>query len=130
MAEWLGRGLQSLVQRFESARRLVTYRSIVEGDTPTYTPTEMGSATFVLPTVFAAILGFMLGWSIEFDRLMAEHRPDGCDGPCVFLASESHDDALLAGLVGALVLGLTVLGLVVLVLARRRSEPNPPASRS
>jgi hypothetical protein len=26
VAEWLGRGLQSLVQRFESARRLIGYR--------------------------------------------------------------------------------------------------------
>ena len=85
----------------------------------------MGSAKFVLPTVIAAILGFMLGWSIEFDRLMTEHRPDGCDGPCVFVASEYHDDALLAGVVGALVLGLSVLGLVVVVLARRRSVPEP-----
>ena len=25
VAEWLGRGLQSLVQRFESARRLISY---------------------------------------------------------------------------------------------------------
>ena len=86
----------------------------------------MGSAKFVLPTVIAAILGFMLGWSIEFGRLMGEHRPDGCDGACVFLASEYHDDALVAGVVGAVVLGLSVLGLVVLVLARRRTAPKPP----
>ena len=88
----------------------------------------MGSAKFVLPTVIAVILGFLLGWSIEFGRLMKEHRPDGCDGPCVFLASEYHDDALVAGVVGALVLGLSVLGLVVLVLARRHTAPKPPPS--
>ena len=83
----------------------------------------MRSLKFVLPTTIAAIVGFMIGWSIEFGRLMDVHRPDGCDGPCVLLASEYHDDALWGGLVGALVLGLFVFGVVVLVLARR----GPPA---
>lgn len=92
---------------------------------PTYTRTRMGSSLkFVLPTAVAAIVGFMLGWSLEFDRLVDAHRPDGCDGPCLFLASEFHDDALLAGVVGAVVCGLFVFGLVVLVLARRRSAPR------
>lgn len=90
----------------------------------------MASAKFVLPTVIAAILGFMLGWSIEFSRLMAEHRPDGCNGPCVFLASEYHDDALWAGVVGALVLGLSVFGFVMLVLARRRTAQSPSQDAS
>jgi hypothetical protein len=85
----------------------------------------MASAKYVLPTAIAAMVGFMLGWSIEFDRLLDEHRPDGCDGPCLFLASEYHDDALWAGLFGALVLGLLMLGLLVLVFARRRSEQRP-----
>ena len=88
----------------------------------------MGSAKFVLPTAIAAILGFMLGFSIELSRLIAANRPDGCDGPCVFAAGEYHDDALLAGVVGALVLGLSVLGLVVIVLARRRTVPEPDAT--
>jgi len=82
------------------------------------------SAKFVLPTAMAAIVGFMLGWSIEFDRLVDDHRPDGCGGPCLFLASEYHDDALRAGLFGALVLGLVVFGLAVLVFARRRTGPR------
>jgi hypothetical protein len=81
-------------------------------------------AKIVLPTTVAAIVGFMLGWSIEFDRLVDEHRPNGCDGPCLFLAGEYHDDALWAGLFGALVLGLLVFGLVVLVLAGRRTVPR------
>jgi hypothetical protein len=85
----------------------------------------MASAKYVLPTAIAAMVGFMLGWSIEFDRLLDEHRPDGCDGPCLFLASEYHDDALWAGLFGALVLGLLMLGLLVLVFARRRREQRP-----
>ena len=91
-----------------------------------YTPTEMATmAKIVLPTFIAVVVGFMLGWSIEFSRLRAVHRPDGCDGPCLFLASEYHDDALWAGVVGALVLGLFVFGLAVLVVARRRTTPRP-----
>ena len=81
----------------------------------------MTSLKFVLPTALAAGVGFMLGWSIEFRRLMDVHRPDGCDGPCVLVAGEYYDDALVGGLVGALVLGLFVFGLVVVVFARRGS---------
>jgi hypothetical protein len=81
----------------------------------------MTSLKFVLPTAIAAMVGFMLGWSLEFGRLMEVHRPNGCDGPCIFAAGEYYDDALVGGLVGALVLGLFVFGLVVIVFARRRS---------
>lgn len=90
----------------------------------TYTAAHVTSLKFVLPTAIAAILGFMLGWSLEFGRLMDVHRPDGCDGPCIFAAGEYYDDALWGGLVGALVLGLFVFGLVMVVFARRR-PPGP-----
>ena len=82
-------------------------------------------AKVVLPTFVAAVTGFLVGWWLEFARLIREHRPGGCDGPCLFLASELYDDALWVGVVGALVGGLFVFGLVVLVLARRRVEPGP-----
>jgi hypothetical protein len=78
----------------------------------------------------AAILGFMIGWSLEFDRLVDAHRPNGCDGPCLFLAGEFYDDALWAGLVGAVVSGLFVLGLAVLVFARQRTAPRAPRDAS
>jgi ABC-type Fe3+ transport system permease subunit len=82
-------------------------------------------AKIVLPTFMAAVVGFMVGWWFEFSRLVQEHRPDGCDGPCLFLASEYYDDALWVGVGAALVFGLLVCGLAVLVLARRRSAPTP-----
>ena len=66
-------------------------------------------------TAIAATVGFIGGWLIEFSRLMAEHRPDGCDSPCVFSADEYWGDAVSGGLIGAVILGVGVL-----VLARRR----------
>lgn len=84
----------------------------------------MTSLKFVLPTAIATIVGFMLGWAIEFGRLMDVHRPAGCDGPCVLVAGEYYGDALVGGLVGALVAGLLLLGLVLMVFAGRR--PSRP----
>lgn len=54
-------------------------------------------------------VGFIVGWLIQFERLMAEHRPDGCDGPCLGWAAEYHGGALWGGFVGAVVLGLPAL---------------------
>jgi hypothetical protein len=62
-------------------------------------------------TLVAVMIGFAVGWLAQFERLMAEHRPDGCDGPCYILASEYWDDALWGGLLGALAVGLIGLGL-------------------
>jgi ABC-type Fe3+ transport system permease subunit len=87
-------------------------------------------AKIVLPTFMAVVVGFMVGWWFEFGRLMREHRPNGCDGPCLFLASEYHDDALWVGVGAALVLGLLVFGLAVLVVARRRTAPRPSQDAS
>jgi hypothetical protein len=81
------------------------------------------SAKVVLPAFIAAVTGFLVGWWLEFRRLVQAHRPNGCDGTCLFLAGEYYDDALWVGVVGALVCGLLVFGLAVLALARLRPEP-------
>ena len=70
-------------------------------------------------TVIAVTVGFAVGWFIQFDRLMAEHRPDGCDGPCLFIADEFYAEALWGGLIGALALGVPTFVLV------RRYFPKP-----
>ena len=75
----------------------------------------MPTVKIAASTVVAVIVGFVVGWFIQFSRLVAEHRPDGCDGPCLFLADEFYDDALWGAFVGALVLGIPVF-----LLARRR----------
>ena len=82
-------------------------------------------AKIVLPTFIAAALGFIVGWWYEFGRLVREHRPDGCGGPCLFLAGEYHDDALWVGAAAALVFGLFVFGLTLLALSRRPTAPSP-----
>ena len=87
-------------------------------------------AKIALPSFMAVVIGFMVGWWFEFSRLMREHRPNGCDGPCLFLASEYHDDALWVAVGAALVLGLLVFGVAVLVFARRRSAPRPSQNTS
>jgi hypothetical protein len=82
-------------------------------------------AKIVLPTFIAAAVGFIVGWWYEFGRLVREHRPNGCAGPCLLVAGEYHDDALWVGAAAALVLGLFVFGLVLLVLARQRTASGP-----
>jgi hypothetical protein len=80
----------------------------------------MRAFKITVSTVVAFTVGFVVGWVIQFGRLMAEHRPDGCDGPCLVLAGEFYDEALWGGLIGALALGLPILALAWRYFA------NPP----
>ena len=65
MAEWLGRGLQSLVQRFESARRLFSTFTCTSTASAPGLETELDPRSRV--DVITAISG---GWQ---DELLEEH---------------------------------------------------------
>lgn len=69
-------------------------------------------------TIAALAVGFIIGWLVEFERQVAENRPNGCDSLCLVSADEFYDNALVGGVIGAAVLG----GLVYLWARRSRAR--------
>jgi len=68
----------------------------------------MSRLRIAVPTVSAAIVGFLGGFFVTAGVVENRRYPDGCDGPCVFLASDVWNASVIGGLVTALVLGLGV----------------------